>query len=165
MVKLSGHERKKFVGPAKVFDSEEDTWKAIMDGKIAAGDVIVIRNVDPKGAPGMPEMLQVTGALVGAGIADKVALITDGRFSGASHGLVIGHVAPEAASGGPIGLLVNNDVITIDVDKRSINVEGDIQSRAAKWQAPPPKYTSGVFAKYRHMVSSAAQGAVTGSFS
>lgn len=164
VIKLSGHGRKYFQGPARVFDSEEETFDGITDGTIQPGDVIVIRNVGPKGAPGMPEMLQVTGALVGAGLADQVALLTDGRFSGASHGLVVGHVAPEAAAGGPIAFVENGDVITIDVDKRSLNVEGSMQSRAIGWKAPPPRYRSGVFAKYWQTVSSAAHGAVTGSF-
>ncbi len=135
-----------------------------MRGDIKAGDVVVIRYVGPKGAPGMPEMLQVTGAIVGAGLGASVALITDGRFSGASHGLVVGHVAPEAAVGGPIALIQNGDVITIDVVNRSLNVEGNIKSRASDWKAPAPKYKSGVFAKYWQTVSSAAHGAVTGSF-
>lgn len=164
VMKISGHETKYFQGPAKVFDSEEETFEGLMRGDIKAGDVVVIRYVGPKGAPGMPEMLQVTGAIVGAGLGASVALITDGRFSGASHGLVVGHVAPEAAVGGPIALIQNGDVITIDVVNRSLNVEGDIRSRASDWKAPEPKYKTGVFAKYWQTVSSAAHGAVTGSF-
>jgi len=164
VMKISGHETKYFQGPAKVFDSEEETFEGLMRGDIKAGDVVVIRYVGPKGAPGMPEMLQVTGAIVGAGLGASVALITDGRFSGASHGLVVGHVAPEAAVGGPIALIQNGDVITIDVVNRSLNVEGDIKSRASDWKAPEPKYKTGVFAKYWQTVSSAAHGAVTGSF-
>jgi dihydroxy-acid dehydratase len=165
VMKISGHETKYFQGPAKVFDSEEETFEGLMRGDIKAGDVVVIRYVGPKGAPGMPEMLQVTGAIVGAGLGASVALITDGRFSGASHGLVVGHVAPEAAVGGPIALIRNGDVITIDVVNRSLNVEGNIKSRATDWKAPEPKYKKGVFAKYWQTVSSAAHGAVTGSFS
>lgn len=164
VMKISGHETKYFQGPAKVFDSEEETFEGLMRGDIKAGDVVVIRYVGPKGAPGMPEMLQVTGAIVGAGLGASVALITDGRFSGASHGLVVGHVAPEAAVGGPIALIQNGDVITIDVVNRSLNVEGDIKSRVSDWKAPEPKYKTGVFAKYWQTVSSAAHGAVTGSF-
>ncbi|MBS1996064.1 MAG: dihydroxy-acid dehydratase, partial [Cyanobacteria bacterium SZAS LIN-2] len=167
VIKLSGHERKYFQGQAKVFDAEAEVFEALKEGAITAGDVIVIRYVGPKGAPGMPEMLQVTGALVGAGLAGSVALITDGRFSGASHGLVVGHVAPEAAVGGPIALLKNGDTVTIDVENRRIDMDVDaitIESRAAAWTAPAPRYKTGVFAKYRQTVSSAAQGAVTGSF-
>lgn len=164
VMKISGHETKYFQGPARVFDSEEETFEGLKRGDIKPGDVVVIRYVGPKGAPGMPEMLQVTGAIVGAGLGDKVALITDGRFSGASHGLVVGHVAPEAAVGGPIALIQSGDVITIDVVNRSLNVEADLQSRAVGWKAPEPKYKTGVFAKYWQTVSSAAHGAVTGSF-
>jgi len=162
VVKLSGHKRKEFQGPARIFNSEESTFQAIKDGDIKAGDAIVIRYVGPKGAPGMPEMLAITGALVGAGIADSVALITDGRFSGASHGLVIGHVAPEAAACGPIALIENGDIITIDVEKRIIDIKAPLDKRV--WQAPEPIYHSGVFAKYVQTVSSASEGAVTGQF-
>jgi dihydroxy-acid dehydratase len=161
VVKLAGHERKTFSGPARVFDSEEAAFAAVQDGSIKAGDFIVIRNVGPKGAPGMPEMLAVTGALVGAGIASEVALLTDGRFSGASHGLVVGHVSPEAAAGGPIALLRSGDKITLDVANRTLNVEADLESRRADWQPLPPAYLSGVFAKYVQLVSSASEGAVT----
>lgn len=165
VIKLSGHECKFFQGKAKVFDSEEDVFSALKESTIIAGDVVVIRYAGPKGAPGMPEMLQVTGALVGAGLAESVALITDGRFSGASHGLVIGHVAPEAAVGGPIALVEDGDLITINVENRSIDVDIDCElltKRKSAWTAPAPKYKSGVFAKYQQTVSSAAQGAVTG---
>jgi len=167
VIKLSGHERKYFQGAAKVFDSEEEVFDALKENSLAAGDVIIIRYVGPKGAPGMPEMLQVTGALVGAGIAGSVALITDGRFSGASHGLVVGHVAPEAAVGGPIALAKNGDIVTIDVENREINLDIPakvMEERKAAWTAPALRYKTGVFAKYRQSVSSAAQGAVTGSF-
>lgn len=161
VVKLAGHERKSFSGPARIFETEQDAFNAIQDKKIKEGDVIVIRNLGPKGAPGMPEMLGVTGALVGAGLAGGVCLITDGRFSGASHGLVVGHVAPEAAAGGPIAFIKEGDKITLDVDSRTLNVEADLEPRKAGWQAPKPAYTTGVFAKYAQLVSSASDGAVT----
>ena len=162
VLKLSGHNLEQFEGPAKVFDTEEAAFDSIAKKQIKAGDVVVIRYVGPKGAPGMPEMLAVTGALAGEGLADKVMLITDGRFSGASHGFVIGHVAPEAAVGGPIGLIQNGDVIRLDVAKRTIDVLADLESRRADWTAPAPRYKRGVFAKYWQTVSSASEGAVTG---
>jgi dihydroxy-acid dehydratase len=161
VVKLAGHERKAFSGPARVFDAEDAAFSAVQNGEIKAGDFIVIRNVGPKGAPGMPEMLGVTGALVGAGLAGEVALMTDGRFSGASHGLVVGHVSPEAAAGGPIAFLQTGDVITIDVANRTLNTDANLESRKANWQPPEPLYKSGVFAKYVQLVSSASEGAVT----
>lgn len=161
VVKLAGHERRRFDGVARVFDSESAAFDAVTSGGIKASDVIFIRNVGPKGAPGMPEMLAVTGALVGAGLGDKVALVTDGRFSGASHGLVIGHVAPEAAAGGPIAFVRDGDPITIDIDAREINVGADLAPRAAVWKPPKAAYESGVFAKYAQLVSSASEGAVT----
>jgi dihydroxy-acid dehydratase len=161
VVKLSGHDRKTFSGPARVFDSEEAAFAAVEQSQIKAGDFIVIRNVGPKGAPGMPEMLGVTGALVGAGLAGQVGLLTDGRFSGASHGLVIGHVAPEAAAGGPIAFVREGDTISLDVVGRTLNVEADLESRKAGWQPQPPAYKSGVFAKYVQLVASASEGAVT----
>ena len=164
VIKLSGHQRKSISGPARVFDCEEDTFEAIENKQIKAGDVIVIRYVGPKGAPGMPEMLAITGALVGCGLADSVALITDGRFSGGSHGFIIGHVAPEAAVGGPIAHILDGDLISIDVDKRSIDVQAPLTTRAESWQPPKARYQTGVFAKYAQTVSSAAQGAVTGQF-
>jgi dihydroxy-acid dehydratase len=165
VIKLVGGNFKAFEGPAKCFESEEAAFEAVTKGGIKSGDVIIIRYVGPKGAPGMPEMLQVTGALVGAGLAGNVALITDGRFSGASHGIVLGHVAPEAAVGGPIALVRDGDTIAIDVEKRTLDVKADIQSRAGEWKAPEAKYKRGVFAKYVQSVSSAAFGAVTGSYS
>jgi dihydroxy-acid dehydratase len=161
VIKLAGHECVSFSGPARVFDLEEAAFDAVRTGSIKSGDVIVIRNVGPKGAPGMPEMLGVTGALVGAGLADKVALMTDGRFSGASHGLVIGHVAPEAAAGGPIALLKDGDIINIDVTNRTLDCDADLESRRSGWQPLPPRYKTGVFAKYWRTVSSASKGAVT----
>ncbi len=162
VVKLAGHERTRHSGPARVFDCEEDAFAAVQDGKIDAGDVIIIRYEGPKGGPGMREMLGVTAALMGQGLGDSVALITDGRFSGATHGFMVGHVAPEAADGGPIALLQDGDTITIDVDSRRLDVEEDLEPRRLEWQAPEPRYTSGVLAKYARLVASASEGAVTG---
>jgi dihydroxy-acid dehydratase len=164
VMKVAGHECNEFSGPARVFESEEDCFEAINKEQIKAGDVVIIRYVGPKGAPGMPEMLSVTAALVGEGLGDSVALITDGRFSGATHGLVVGHVAPEAAVGGPIALVKEGDIVTIDVANRTLNVTADLSARAREWQAPQPRYRSGVFAKYVQSVSSASEGAVTGFF-
>lgn len=163
VIKLSGHEsvQNGFEGKARVFDTEAAAFAAIQDGTIQAGDAVIIRWVGPQGGPGMPEMLQVTGALVGAGLGSSVALITDGRFSGASHGLVVGHVAPEAAKGGPIALVKDGDKITIDVEKRTLNVEADLNGRTAPARPVEPAYQSGVFAKYAYLVSSASEGAVT----
>ncbi|MBZ0189477.1 MAG: dihydroxy-acid dehydratase, partial [Candidatus Obscuribacterales bacterium] len=161
VIKVAGHEKATFTGPARVFESEDDAFSAVQSGKLKPGDALIIRNVGPKGAPGMPEMLAVSGALVGAGLSDSVALITDGRFSGASHGIMIGHVAPEAACAGPIALIEEGDRISINLAERKIDVEADLDSRRSKWQARPPAYTRGVFAKYAQSVSSAADGAVT----
>jgi dihydroxy-acid dehydratase len=161
VVKLSGHERVLHTGPARVFDSEEDCFAAVQRREIKSGDVVVIRYEGPKGGPGMREMLAVTGALVGQGLDSSIALITDGRFSGATHGLMAGHVAPEAASGGPIALLRDGDIITLDVKARRLDVKGDMDSRCAQWKAPQPRYKSGVMAKYAKLVSSASLGAVT----
>ncbi|HYM50025.1 MAG TPA: dihydroxy-acid dehydratase [Candidatus Limnocylindrales bacterium] len=164
VVKLSGHERVLHRGPARVFDTEEAAFQAVTRRQIRAGDVVVIRYEGPAGGPGMREMLSVTGALVGAGLGDTIALITDGRFSGATHGLMVGHVAPEAARGGPIGLLQEGDPIVIDVDSRRLMVEvsdGELAERRARWKPPAPRYTEGVFAKYAVLVSSASEGAVT----
>lgn len=165
VVKLSGHNRTNFVGPARVFDTEDAAFKAVQTGGIKAGDVVVIRYVGPKGAPGMPEMLGVTGAIVGAGLSDSVSLITDGRFSGATYGFMVGHVSPEAAVGGPIAHIKDGDQIEIDVTKRSIDVHADLSSREKDWQPREMAYKTGVFAKYAKLVSSASQGAVTNSFS
>ncbi|PZM85443.1 MAG: dihydroxy-acid dehydratase [Candidatus Melainabacteria bacterium] len=165
VVKLSGHNRTNFVGPARVFDTEEAAFQAVQTGGIKAGDVVVIRYVGPKGAPGMPEMLGVTGAIVGAGLSDSVSLITDGRFSGATYGFMVGHVSPEAAVGGPIAHIKDGDQIEIDVTKRSIDVHADLSSREKDWQPREMAYKTGVFAKYAKLVSSASQGAVTNSFS
>lgn len=161
VIKLSGHETKKFEGTARVFNTEAAAFEAVQSGRIVAGDVVVIRYVGPAGGPGMPEMLGVTGAIVGAGLGAKVALITDGRFSGASYGLVVGHVAPEAAKGGPIGLVEDGDLITIDVENRTLNLVADVSSRKENRPPPDPAYAGGVFAKYAYLVSSASQGAVT----
>ena len=164
VIKLSGHKRDSHRGPARVFEREEDAFKAVKDGKIKAGDVIVIRYEGPKGGPGMREMLHVTGALQGAGLGETVALMTDGRFSGATHGFMIAHIVPEAADGGPIAALRSGDTINIDVKKRRLDVElsaAELKKRLAKWRAPKPRYTSGVFHKYATLVSNASQGAVT----
>ena len=164
VLKVAGHNYNTFSGPARVFDNEEDAFAAVENGSIKAGDVIVIRYEGPKGGPGMREMLQVTAALIGAGLGDSVALLTDGRFSGATHGLMAGHVAPEAANGGPIAAINDGDTITFDIPKRSLNVkltDAEIQRRLSTWKAPQPRFTSGVMAKYALLVSSASQGAIT----
>jgi dihydroxy-acid dehydratase len=164
VVKLAGHERTYFRGPARVFNSEEEAFAATQDGNIKAGDAVVIRYEGPKGGPGMREMLGVTAALVGRGLGDSVALLTDGRFSGATHGLMAGHVAPEAAHGGPIAAVREGDFIVFDIDKRELNVElsaAELQARLKDWKAPTPPYKSGVMAKYANTVSTAAKGAVT----
>jgi dihydroxy-acid dehydratase len=164
VVKLVGHERLRHSGPARVFDSEEACFAAVAAGGIAPGDVVVIRYEGPAGGPGMRELLHVTGALVGAGLGDAVALVTDGRFSGATHGLMVGHVAPEAAHGGPLAALAEGDVVVIDVDARELRVElpeGELERRLAAWRRPAPRYAGGVLAKYAALVSSASEGAVT----
>lgn len=164
VVKVAGHERMLHSGPARVFDCEEDAFAAVQKGKIKAGDVIVIRYEGPKGGPGMREMLGVTAALMGAGLGDSVTLMTDGRFSGATRGLMAGHVAPEAAVGGPIAALKNGDIITFDIKARELSValsQKEIKARLKNWKAPKPRYKSGVMAKYARHVSSAAEGAIT----
>ncbi|MCG3117296.1 MAG: dihydroxy-acid dehydratase [Candidatus Manganitrophus sp. SA1] len=164
VVKVAGHERMLHSGPARVFDCEEDAFAAVQKGKIKAGDVIVIRYEGPKGGPGMREMLGVTAALMGAGLGDSVTLMTDGRFSGATRGLMAGHVSPEAAVGGPIAALKNGDIITFDIKARELSValsQKEIKIRLKNWKAPKPRYTSGVMAKYARHVSSAAEGAIT----
>jgi dihydroxy-acid dehydratase len=164
VVKLAGHERLHHSGPARVFDSEEDCFAAVKARTIVPGDVVVIRYEGPAGGPGMREMLHVTASLVGEGLGDEVALITDGRFSGATHGLMVGHVAPEAFRGGPIAHIRDGDTITIDVEKRELNhevPEGELSRRAAEWKQPEPRYQRGVFAKYANAVGSASEGAVT----
>jgi dihydroxy-acid dehydratase len=164
VVKLAGHERRLHVGPARVFDSENECFEAVKNRRIQAGDVVVIRYEGPVGGPGMQEMLSVTAALVGEGLGDSVALITDGRFSGGTHGLMIGHVAPEAAMGGPIALVREGDQITIDVDRKALDLDvtaDELERRRAGWAPPAPRYTTGVLAKYAALVSSASEGAVT----
>jgi dihydroxy-acid dehydratase len=164
VIKITGVERKTQRGPARVFDSEEAAMQAVTSGKIQSGDVVVIRYEGPRGGPGMREMLGVTSAIVGAGLSEGVALITDGRFSGATHGFMVGHVAPEAASGGPIAVVREGETISLDIQKRTIELEippDELTSRLKAWKAPAPKYTSGVFQKYVRLVGSAAQGAVT----
>src|SRR5712692_8465927 len=164
VVKLAGHERLHHRGPARVFDSEEDCFAAVKARSIVAGDVVVIRYEGPAGGPGMREMLHVTAALVGEGLGDAVALVTDGRFSGATHGLMVGHVSPEAARGGGLAALEEGDEVVIDVDARELRVElpdGELERRLERWTPPPPRYTSGVLAKYASLVSSASDGAIT----
>ena len=164
VIKVAGHQEKVYEGPARVFEQEEPAFQAIQRGEINEGDIVIIRYEGPKGGPGMREMLAVTGALIGQGLGDSVALVTDGRFSGASHGPMVGHVAPEAAVGGPIGLLREGDIVTLDIPSRQLNVqltEEEFADRRAAWQPIPPKYTTGVLAKYAKLVSSAAEGAVT----
>jgi len=167
VLKLAGHDIRHHRGPARVFDCEEKAFDAVQSGSIKAGDVIVIRYEGPRGGPGMREMLAVTAALNGVGLGDSVALMTDGRFSGATHGFMMGHVAPEAAHGGPIAAVKDGDIIEIDVDKRTLSValsDAQIRNRMANWHEPPLHYPTGVMAKYAKDVSSAAQGAVTTEF-
>ena len=164
VAKITGHERLHHRGPARVFNGEEAAMQAVTSKSLKAGDVIVIRYEGPRGGPGMREMLAVTGALVGQGMGDSVALLTDGRFSGATRGLMVGHVAPEAARGGPIAALADGDMVVFDVNARRLDVElsdAEIKQRLAGWKEPAPRYTTGVFAKYAALVSSAAEGAVT----
>ena len=164
VIKVAGHDFGTFKGPARVFDGEEAAFEAVQAGRIHAGDVVVIRHEGPKGGPGMREMLGVTGAIVGAGLGDSVALVTDGRFSGATHGLMAGHVAPEAASGGPIAAVRDGDIITFDLPARTLAVDISAEEMTARLRACrplPPRFVSGVMAKYARLVSSAAEGAVT----
>jgi len=164
VVKVAGHERLIHRGPARVFDREEDAFKAVQTGKIKDNDVVVIRYEGPMGGPGMREMLGVTAALVGAGLGDSVALLTDGRFSGATHGLMAGHIAPEAAHGGPIAAVRDGDAILFDIKARRLDVEisdQELKARLSQWTAPVPRYKTGVMAKYAKLVSSASEGAVT----
>ncbi len=164
VAKITGKEGEQFTGKAKVFDSEDEGMKAILDGKIEDGDVIVIRREGPKGGPGMREMLGPTSAIMGRGLGKTVALITDGRFSGGSHGFVVGHVTPEAFDGGPIGLLVDGDIVTIDAKNNTISVDLDdaaLKARRENWTPPAPRYTRGVLAKYAKLTTSASEGAVT----
>jgi dihydroxy-acid dehydratase len=164
VTKVAGYSKSSHVGPAKVFESEEETFAAVKAGKIESGDVIVIRNEGPTGGPGMREMLQVTAAISGEGLGEEVALLTDGRFSGATRGFTVGHMAPEAAKGGPIAAVRDGDQITIDVDARKVEIDltdAEIAERVAAYEQPAPLYTSGVMAKYAKSVSSASEGAIT----
>lgn len=165
VAKVAGLKKRSITGPAKVFDCEEDCFRSIQDKLIKPGDIVVIRGEGPVGGPGMREMLSVTAALVGQGLGEAIGLITDGRFSGGTHGLVVGHVAPEAWVGGPIALLKNGDTVTIDADKKTLNValdDGELQRRRAAWKQPKPREERGVLAKYARTVHSASEGAVTG---
>jgi len=164
VAKVTGKEGEAMSGPAKIFESEEEAYDAILKGGVKKGDVVVIRYEGPKGGPGMREMLAPTSALIGMGLGNHVGFVTDGRFSGGSHGLVVGHVTPEAAVGGPIALLRNGDTITIDARKRELRVDltdAELAKRKAAWKAPAPRFTKGVLAKYARTVSSASEGAVT----
>jgi dihydroxy-acid dehydratase len=164
VVKVAGYTRLEHTGPARVFDSEEAAMEAVQAGQIVAGDVVVIRYEGPRGGPGMREMLGVTAALVGQGLGETVALLTDGRFSGATRGLMAGHVAPEAAHGGPIAALRDGDTVTFDIESRTLDVNlptGELETRLREWKEPEPRYSTGVMAKYAALVSSAAEGAVT----
>ena len=164
VIKLAGHEKKVHHGPARVFDREEDSMEAVTHGHIKPNDVVIIRNEGPRGGPGMREMLGVTGAIVGAGLSDSVALVTDGRFSGATHGFMIAHVSPEAFNGGPIAVVQEGDSITVDADKGVIDIDipaAELAQRLASWKPRAPRYKTGVFAKYCALVSSASEGAIT----
>jgi dihydroxy-acid dehydratase len=165
VMKISGADRLEHRGPARVFDSEEAAFDAVQRQAIKPGDVVVIRYEGPSGGPGMREMLAVTGAIVGAGLGDSVALVTDGRFSGATRGFMVGHIAPEASHGGPLAAVHDGDPIVIDVPNRRIDVDvadSVVRERMARWIKPAPRYVTGVLAKYARLVSSAATGAVTG---
>ena len=164
VIKLAGHEKKSHRGPARVFDREEDAMLAVTEGRIQAGDVVVIRYEGPRGGPGMREMLGVTGAIVGAGLSDSVALMTDGRFSGATHGFMIAHVAPEAFNGGPIAVVEEGDTITVDADRGVVDLDiapAELSRRLAAWKPRAPRYSTGVFSKYCALVQSASEGAIT----
>jgi len=164
VVKIAGHERRSHSGPARVFESEEDAFKAVAASEIKPGDVVVIRNEGPSGGPGMREMLHVTAALVGEGLGEEVALLTDGRFSGATHGLMAGHVAPEALHGGPIAAVRDGDIIEFDVHARELRLklsDDEIRERVAAYTPPPPQYKTGALAKYARLVGSASEGAIT----
>jgi dihydroxy-acid dehydratase len=164
VIKLSGHNKRKHVGPARIFEREEDAIVAVNDGKINPNDVMLIRYEGPRGGPGMREMLLVTSAVVGAGLGDSVALLTDGRFSGATHGFMAAHIAPEAFAGGPVAAAREGDIIDIDVDAGTINLnisKEEMASRMANWKEPEPRYKTGVFAKYVKLVGSASEGAIT----
>jgi len=163
VIKTAGVRRLQFRGPARVFEREEDAFDAVVHGEVKAGEAVIIRYEGPKGGPGMREMLAVTGALFGQGLGEEVALITDGRFSGATHGISIGHVAPEAARGGPIAVVRDGDIVHIDVSARRLDLEvpaEELNARLRAWRAPEPRYRAGALAKYAALVSSSAQGAV-----
>jgi dihydroxy-acid dehydratase len=163
VLKLAGTQRRSHTGPARVFDDEESCAAAIRSGAISPGDVLVLRYEGPAGGPGMREMLSVTSSVVGAGLGESVALVTDGRFSGATRGLMVGHVAPEAARGGPLAVVADGDVVTIDVDAGRLDVDlpdDELARRLAAWTAPAPRFTDGVFARYAASVGSASDGAV-----
>jgi dihydroxy-acid dehydratase len=163
VLKLAGTEMHQFEGPARVFESEEETMRAVMNKQVQSGDVVIVRNEGPKGGPGMREMLSVTAAIVGEGLGQEVALVTDGRFSGGTRGLMIGHVAPEASVGGPIGLIEDGDLIRIDADEGVLDLlvpEEVLAARRARWTAPAPRYQTGLFARYSALVSSATHGAI-----
>jgi dihydroxy-acid dehydratase len=164
VAKITGVKTHRMTGPARVFESEEQALEAVLAGRIKAGDILVIRYEGPKGGPGMREMLSPTSAIIGAGLGDSVGLITDGRFSGGTYGMVVGHVAPEAAVGGTIALVHEGDAITIDADGRQLSLDvadEEIARRRAAWKPPPPRYRTGVLAKYAQLVSSSSLGAVT----
>ncbi len=164
VAKISGVRRLSLTGPARVFDTEADALAAILERRIASGDVVIIRYQGPRGGPGMPEMLAPTSALIGVGLGGQVGLITDGRFSGGTQGLVVGHVAPEAFVGGPLALVQDDDLVTIDIEHQRLAVdlsESDLSERKRRWQAPAPRVTRGVLAKYARLVSSSSLGAVT----
>jgi dihydroxy-acid dehydratase len=167
VAKITGLKNPVITGPARVFDDEQSALSAILEGRIRAGDVMVLRYLGPKGAPGMPEMLAPTSALIGAGLGESVGLITDGRFSGGTWGMVVGHVAPEAAAGGPLALIEEGDRVTIDAHRLLLQLEvsdAEIAARRARWQAPAPRYTRGVLAKFSKLASSASRGAVLDDF-
>ena len=164
VAKITGKEGTSFVGPAKVFDSEEATLAGLQEGKVTHGDVVVIRYEGPKGGPGMREMLSITGAIMGAGLGKSVALITDGRFSGGTHGFVVGHIVPEAYDGGGIALVGDGDIVTIDAESNRLSMDvsdEELARRRTTWRAPAPKFTKGVLYKYMKTVSSATLGCVT----
>jgi dihydroxy-acid dehydratase len=167
VAKITGLKNPTITGPARVYDSEKETMDAIMAGKIKAGDVVVIRYEGPKGGPGMQEMLSPTSALIGAGLGDSVGLLTDGRFSGGTWGMVVGHVAPEAFVGGNIALVEEGDTITIDAHKQLIELhvpDEELAKRRARWKQPEPRFKRGLLAKYAHLVSTSSRGAITDGF-
>jgi len=164
VAKLTGVKHRHITGPARVFESEEDCLRAILDKQVQAGDVVIVRYEGPKGGPGMREMLAPTSAIIGAGLGDTVGLITDGRFSGGTHGMVVGHVAPEAAVGGTIALVQEGDSVTIDADQNLLQLnlpDDELERRRAAWAPPEPRYRRGILAKYARLVSTSSRGAVT----